>query len=1626
MNTSLQHFNKMRKKILFNPVFVLRKSMLKLGALMSFLMMAAMLSAQINVSLTPTAPSCNGYTDGNITSTVSGGVAPYAYLWSNGTTIQDLYGIPAGTYTLIVTDGNGNNGSAEVTVTEPDVLQVEIGVVGNVCLGTAGTLQAAISGGTPPYDIMWNNGTADVNNSNLLEGVNAVDVSDANGCLANALMVVGAPMSIEVVTTDVACGGGCDGSAEVIVTGGQGPFTYLWSNGETGSILQNLEAGEFCVTVTDGLGCTLNDCGTVGQPSEIEVSLEIVYDEVDCGEPETATATVTVTGGEPPYIINWSNGTTGPVATGLTPGSYSVNVADQTGCNKTLNFKIEKPPVLTCDIQADHPDCLGGSTGSATVSGIGGTPPYSYIWSNGANTATVTDLAPGNYTATVTDNAGCEAVCFTTINNEGSVSFFLTAGNAVCGNNGSALVTITEGTAPFNITWNGPVSGEEIGTSENPFNITGLVPGQYLITVVDADGCDGTQIVRIDDSGDIRFQLIPSNEICGGDNGSIQVVVSTGTPQFDISWSGPESGNVMDVPSPYTIENLTQGEYTISVVDANGCFEMHTVTVGATDYDIPLTLDTLCVGSVGTITATWNAGEAPYTLEWTAPGSTDINTVEGATSPTELTGLTVNGNYSFTVTDANGCDGTGTIGLNCSDDPVCNLTCSTTTTPATCDAENGTITVTVMDANGPVIVSLEGNIDAVITDNPNGTFTISGLAEDNYTVIVTEINNPNCISTCSADVPSEEIDLNPSISLECMDSIGQVTVSWSLGTAPYTLEWTAPDGTITTEDPATSPFVLGGIIENGTYSFTITDNQGCEGDASINVMCPMDPECLLSCSTTTTPAICDAENGTITVTVMDANGPVEVSLNDNPDANIIANDDGTYTITDLATGNYIVKVTEVNDTTCMTTCATSVGQEDIDLNPSISLECMDSIGQVTVSWTLGTAPYTLVWTAPDGTETTETGATSPFILGGIVENGTYSFTITDDQGCDGNASINVMCPMDPCLLDINLSSTPAICKPNGTITVEVLNNVGPYSVTLIPPDTTVAGLTDPSFTFTDLGPDDYTVIVMDSIGCADTATVSIGLEEFEFDLVATDECNGSIGTLNVTWITVNGTPPYQLDWINPAGIPSSATVDSTPYSIDNLVLNGTYSFTITDGNMCMDTTTVELICPPPCMIFASSTPDECESANGTITIDSLENVSGQFILEWTGPESGSIVSDTSEVPIVLDGLPAGDYTLTIIDETNVSCETTVTVEAVGEGIDVNASYDCVDSTAFVTIEWTNGVAPDTLSYTGPEGQSGTIPDVTSPFTFETGFEINGVYVFTIVNALGCDGADTINIECPNPCELACISSSTPALCETPNGTITVEVSNFVDCYDLSINGVLEVSCSTDPSYTFTGLAAGTYEITVIDSDSCIIEKMVTVGLEDIEIDVAATAECSDSTGMITVTWSTGSPTYTLVWSDPAGQLDTVNNATSPFVVEGLTENGEYTFTVIDTFGCDGTTMVDLDCCNLEITAEPTPENCLADNGTIEVTISNGTAPYTIEWSGTESGSDNSAADVYTITDLTAGDYTIIVTDSLACSDTIPVVMVPNIDTLSFNTDVTNIICETPGQICVSGIDGIAP
>lgn len=451
--------------------------------------------AALNITASQTNVTCNGGTDASATVNVSGGSGTYTYNWlPSGGTAATATGLKAGTYTVTIKDATCEK-TQTITITEPPALAVTTAQADITCNGgNDGSASVTVTGGASPYTYNWlPSGGTGSSATGLTAGTYTVTITDANSCQTTKTFTIAQPdvLTAAASQTNVTCNGNSDGSASVTLTGGTSPYTYNWSTGSTAASVNGLAAGTYSVTIKDAHNCQVIQNFTITQPAALTASLAS-QTNVSCNGESNGSATVSAAGGTAPFTYSWTSGGTSATATGLAAGNYTVTITDANNCTQTQAVTITEPAALSATTSQTNISCNGTNNGSATVSVSGGTSPYSYSWSTGSTSATANGLAAGTYTVAVTDANNCKLTQSVTITQPNILSATVSAQtnvSAPAGNDGSASVTVSGGTAPYTYSWS-PAGGTSATAS-------GLTSGSYTCTITDDQGCSTTVNVNI-------------------------------------------------------------------------------------------------------------------------------------------------------------------------------------------------------------------------------------------------------------------------------------------------------------------------------------------------------------------------------------------------------------------------------------------------------------------------------------------------------------------------------------------------------------------------------------------------------------------------------------------------------------------------------------------------------------------------------------------------------------------------------------------------------------------------------------------------------------------------------------------------------------------------------------------------------------------------------------------------------------------------------------------------------------------------------------------------------------------------------------------------------------------------
>jgi len=657
----------------------------------------------LTLSTTQVNVLCFGNSTGSVNLTVSGGTAPYTYLWSNNGTVEDPSGMAAGPYTVTVTDANGCTANSSVTITQPAAgLALSTTQVNVLCSGNnTGSVNLTVTGGTAPYTYLWsNNGTAE-DPTGMAAGTYTVTVTDASGCTANTTVTITQPSTLTSSYTqvNVGCFGNNTGSINLTVIGGVAPYVYAWSNQSITEDLNNIPSGVYTVTATDANGCTTTQTVTITQPAAA-LALTTTQVNVLCFGNSTGSVNLTVSGGTAPYTYLWSNNGTVEDPSGMAAGPYTVTVTDANGCTANSNVTITQPAAgLALTTTQVNVLCNGNNTGSVNLTVSGGTAPYTYLWSNNGTAEDPTGMAAGAYTVTVTDGSGCTATTTVTITQPATpLAVTVAVQNILCLNGtGSVNSTPTGGVAPYTYSWSNQ------GITQN---ITNLQAGSYTVTVQDANGCTANATGSVVSS----LSVLPVQIL----NLTGTTVLTCTTPAITLQATGGVTYAWTGGATPSNDTNVVNspGTFTVNMVDPNGCPVSQTITLTQN-----ITLPTPGITNVtGTTIIDCNAPSID--LQATGGGTYQWNNNLGTSANVNITQA---GTYNVVVTAANGCVDSANVVISVA--PVPAVTNIDTTI---CSGQSVVLTPVYYPAGGQSIWT-NGQTTANITVNPNATTVYSVL-----------------------------------------------------------------------------------------------------------------------------------------------------------------------------------------------------------------------------------------------------------------------------------------------------------------------------------------------------------------------------------------------------------------------------------------------------------------------------------------------------------------------------------------------------------------------------------------------------------------------------------------------------------------------------------------------------------------------------------------------------------------------------------------------------------------------------------------------------------------------------------------------------------------------------------
>ncbi len=1492
------------------------------------------------IAPTVTNVLCNGANNGSITLAVSSGTTPYAFNWGGGILTQNRTSLAPGNYSVTVTDASPCSATFTTAITEPTVLSVTNSNTNVTCNGgNNGAINLTVTGGIGAYAYNWGGGIILQNRTGLTGGTYTVTVSDANGCSSVNNILLYQPNAISLVTsvTNVLCNAQNNGAINLTVTGGTGAYTYNWGGGITSQNRTNLTAGNYSVTVNDANSCTATIAATVTQPSTLSTTLS--PSNVSCFAGNNGSITSATTGGTSPYNYLWNDANVNANRSSLSAGTYSVTVSDANACSVSATTTVAQPTtaVSVNVTSASSLNCYGNNNGTINISANGGVPAYTYLWGDGSTLQNRTNMMGGSYFVTATDQHGCSATTSATITQPSSPLSIDTmiATNVLCygAATGAITITVSGGTSPYTYNWGGGIITP---------NRTNIAAGTYSVTVTDNKGCSASSSAIITQPASaVSVATVVTSTTCnGGSNGAITANVSGGISPYTFNWGGGITSQ--------NRANLIAGTYSVVVTDSNNCTASANATVAqpnAISLSTGVTNVSCNGGNNGVINLTATGGSSTYTYNW-GGGITSQNRTNLVAS-----------SYAVTVTDANGC--TAATSANVTQPTP--LSATTVTGHVTCyGGSNGTVSVNVTGGMFPYSFAWNGGVHSQ---------SMSNISAGNYSVTVIDYNNCTTSVNVSITQPPPFVITTAVTNVLCNGgNNGAINLSVGGGTPGYTYNW---GGGITSQNRIN--------LTAGNYTATITDNNSCTLTASAVIA---QPSVALSAVAVETNVLCNGGNtgainltvnggtspynynwgagiisqsrtnllaGTYAVTITDANScsaslskiitqPTALAISETH-VNAVCNGNMTgsiditttggtgnyfynwsngYNTEDLAgilAGNYSVTVSDANSCTAVKSIAvTQPTAISISLN-SNNVSCNGgSDGNIDLTVSGATAPYIYLWNT---TATTQD-------LHNIVA-GNYSVTIHDANNCVANTNVNLTQPIG--LVVVTNAHTNVSCNGgnNGSINISIVGGTFPFVY-----QWSDGGNTEDR---TSLSAGTYSITVNDQNSCAVsqpiviTEPTAISVTLTPMDVTCNGNTNGSISS-----VVSGGVTNYNYQWSNSA---STANINS--------VVAGNYSLTLTDANSCSLVRSATINQPTALSINNTKTDVLCNGgSNGAIDVTTTGGTT-PYNYHWNG---GGTSQD-------LNGVVAGNYSVTVYDSHNCSVTSSASLTQPAALQLAMAKTDplCNGANNGAINTTVNGGVPP-MNYLWNTGSHDEDPNQLPA----------GTYTLSVTDSHGCVVTGSANLIMPS--SLTLTETHTDASCNaSSNGSISVAVTGGTSPFVYQWNTAATTS-------GISNLVAGSYSVTVNDANGCgasldaiTIAQPAFLGVAVTATDVACLGAHN---GTVNATINGGTTPYNYHWNNGATTEDLSN------VIAGT-----YRLTITDAHGCSQTANALINTLpQLSVNGSADQLPCTNATGGINLTVNNGSAPYTFHWSNGATTED--------LTEVHSGIYSVTIHDANGC------------------------------------------
>lgn len=1543
----------------------------------------------LTVSCANDTVTCAG-NQGSLIAVAAGGTTNYGFSL-NGSPSQssgNFNGLTAGIYTIEVTDANGCTVSVTALVVEPSPLTLIAQYNPILCFGeTTDIIMTATGGNTLSYVYSLNGGASQASNTFPAQpaGSYTCSVSDASGCTASTTIIITQPPLLEVqaLTNSILCYGGT-AIVSAIGTGGTGSLQYSLNGGayQASTNFPGQPAGTYTITVVDANNCTATSTVLVTQPTQLVATASSSV--ISCSG-LLSTITVTATGGTVPvyqYSLNGGANQLSNIFSGVSFGTYTVQVLDGNNCSATTLLTIAQPSPLTLSLSANPILCFAGTT-TLVCNASGGTPSYQYSINGGPfqTSSSFNNIPNGNYTVVVSDANNCTESAVIAISQPGALSVTASATTILCFGNTTTITALASGgTAPsYSYSLNG-------GAQQASNNFTNIAAGNYTVTVFDANNCSATTTLSITQPTQLQLSATASSIACNGGSATITALGSGGTtPSYSYQVNGGpwQSSGIFN--------GLLSGTYTVVVQDANNCIATSVVIINQpTPLSVSLNAASIsCFGGTTTLIATASGGTTP-SYQYSLNG--------GAFQSSNQFALTPAGFYTLTVMDANNCTATSVISIT---QP---LQLSVSGNAASIACFNGTTTLVATASGG--VPTYEYNLNGGAWQIAN---TFAGVTSGTYTLNVKDGNNCTASTVLNITQPSQLTLLVTAAPILCNGGSTSIVANPGGGTVPA-YQYNSNGG-------AWQPSNLFPLVFAGTYTITVQDGNGCTATSSIIITEP--PVLTINGITATTPSCIPGNDAVLTVNASGGSPILTYSINGSvPQTSNVFNG--------LGVAVYTVMVTDANACSATGTYAITNPNSPVITNTSIQdAICFGgNTGSLSVT---ATGTSALTYTLLPNTISNTTGSFANLTAG------SYTVSVSDASLCSASTVLVVSQP--PALQWNVVNVQPVTCNnaTDGSITLNASGGTGTINYTLLP-----SNVTNTSGSFTNLTSGTYTVQLSDANACT-ASTVCIVTNPLPITLTSLlftpETCNNAgDGTITMLCSGGTGTLTYTL---NPGSI------SNTTGNFTNLT-GAIYTIVVTDINNCSYQTQLEILNPAP-MVFSSLTHTDIlcvGNTNGTITAVASGGSSSSYtytlqpgaIVNSTGlftglgmntytitaaDVNGCTVTATQSIitpsPLffTVDSIfsvscyngtngafyttasgGTAPYTFTLLpgsspdsigDYTNLQNGLYSVVVVDANGCSLTVGPVLINQPSPIQLNLVSqqniscfGLSDGSFTIAASGGTGGLVsslqPNIgtfTPPGTFSNLSAAN--YMVTLTDANSCTMSLMVSITQNPPVQFDSVILTPPSCYGDMNGTIAIYGSGGSGNLTYQLNNF---SSSTTGFYN--NLIQGIYTLSVLDDKGCIKDTVVNL-IQPNPLTLASLqvfpVDCDENiNGKIIAVAAGGVAGYTYILRP---QIKV--NQTGVFI--HLKAN-TYTLTIRDANGCEIDTLITILPPDkyMEITMDTKDNGCFGygKEGEATANVVNGTPPYTYTWSSVPPQYNQTA------TGLKFGYYFVEVIDARGC------------------------------------------